>query len=125
MSVTFTFVAVDGQDQVFGIRCMCRDKASCSCEDFDFYGICDHTEALIDCEHKALDRNVTNSNASRLLALLGFDPTELIGTVDPVIIRGRAQAALTTCVTDDLGRLQDLVALADEAARRRLLVGWA
>lgn len=117
MGISFTFAVADGPVPQIGVPCDCRSKMSCSCEDFDYYGLCDHTGDGI-CEHNRLDVNLSCTNGQRVLDDLGvlFD---YVGTVPVEDFLDRLLHH------PEIHRQADLLRLAVEAKSKRLDIGWS
>lgn len=117
MGINFTFAAADGDTNVIGVRCVCADKLSCWCDDFDQYRMCEHTGDGY-CEHNRFDVPMTNSSAQQVLYGLGYE-FDYVGVLPADDLLARlAEAPL-------VHRSSDLVALASEAKSKRLSVGWS
>lgn len=116
MSVTFTFAASDGDATAIGVLCDCRSKLSCACEDFEFYGLCEHTGDG-ECEHNRFDVSMSNGNAQQVLTGLGFD-------FDYSGVQSAATFLDRLATADNVHRHGELARLATEAKAKRLSIGW-
>lgn len=137
---------------VHGIRCDHECDSPLPCEDHAIYGYCDHIAAAkAACGCERFDLNLSNANAAAVLERLGYeaDPHGLYGEADPDDVLGRAMVANVgrddSGLRDEEGRgaggavfidcgrrvgyfdeaMSSLVALANEAKRRGVMVGWA
>jgi hypothetical protein len=123
MGITFTFSVADGDTTYIGLPCRCAAKVSCLCEDFEHYGMCDHTLDELRCEHKAFNQDFTGSNAYLVLDAMGIE-RDYSGVVEAAEFLTKAAAALAADDGTQHRRLTGLVALGTEAVRRRVDVGW-
>lgn len=138
MGVSFTFVAQDGDMVIHGVPCRCKEiefsdlqvySVEYGCSYFDYPELTvrsldgdERASAFWDyeCQHKAFDVHMSNSNASGVLSALGFGVVELVGHTTAVDFEARLAV-----VDDSVHRGEELLALVLQAEKLGVGVGWA